>query len=167
VQSPLKRAARRSRRRAPIPASAFVAAPFLVAAVLLCVIAAPAQAYRETNRCGSLPKDTRCYSGSYYYYFLNVRASLVQVATFNGKIQDGFCAKAINRNGLIRPGSTCISGGESVRACLNDANYDSRGYGSHSGGAFHWNAVTSFWNDYPDIDVAAATAIDTVGVCGR
>jgi hypothetical protein len=137
----------------------------LLAIAFLVAGAAQADAYRESHRCASLAKDTRCYTGPNYHSFLNVRASLVQIPSYDGTVY-GLCAKAVNRNNLIRPGSTCTNG-PSVRACLDNADYDSRAYGSHSDDAYYYNALTSFFDGRPDIDAAAATPSDTTGVCGQ
>jgi hypothetical protein len=137
----------------------------LIAAALLGVSASPADAYREYHRCNDLPKDTRCYTSSEYHSWLNVRASLVQISNYKG-ITYGLCAKSVNVNNQVRTGSTCADAA-SVRACLNGDLPLSRAYGSHSGDAFFYNAITSFFHPRGDYEVAAATTSDTVGVCGR
>jgi hypothetical protein len=94
------------------------------------------------------------------------RTGFARADTFLRRTVYGLCAKAVNRNNLIRPGSTCTNG-PSVRACLDNADYDSRAYGSHSDDAYYYNALTSFFDGRPDIDAAAATPSDTTGVCGQ
>lgn len=139
-----------------------------VAALTLAAVAVaptPAEAYREQVRCNNLPQDTRCYTGGGYHQFLNVRTALIKPQGYNG-VAYGLCAKAVNTYNEVRTGSTCTDG-DFVRACFPGANTYSRAYGSHSAGGYFFNALTSFFSGRVDIDVAAATPSDTMGVCGR
>lgn len=92
--------------------------------------------------------------------------TLVQISGYDGVVY-GLCAKAVSSSNNVKSGSVCADT-SFIRACLDNISPQSRAYGSHSGDAYFQGSFgQSFFTSQPDIQAAAATPADTVGVCGR
>lgn len=153
------------RPRAARPAGTLV----VLAGSLLATLAfaaSSADALSTLRQCDGLGKDTRCYTGSTYESYLNVRASLLQNnAGYKGTVY-GICAKAVTSSNTVKDGSACTDN-DFIRACLTNVSPQSRGYASHSGSIYWYRTINQYFADSASFEAAAATPADTVGVCGR